>query len=123
MASEIQAAVSLTATKGGISLADALQVSFDMSGEDMGGPVSQVIGTSDEALAFPSDVGTGKLLLIVNLDTTNYVQISYGTGGGFSSFSKLDPNGGFYFGRPESLTIYAKANTATCRVKWSIVEA
>lgn len=122
----IQASAALVAV-GAFSLNDSFASSFDMSADDMGGPVSQVIGTADEQIVFPADVATGKLVLLVNLDPTNYVQISYTAGGGFSSFSRLDPapsagqTGGFYFGRPESLTIYAKANGAACRIKVSIV--
>jgi hypothetical protein len=127
MSQEIQATISLIASKAGISISEAYSLVFDMAGDDMG-TGTQLIGTADEQIVFPPDVASAKLLGIVNFDATNYVQISYGTGGSFSSFSRLDaaPSagspGGIYFGKPESLTIYAKANTAACRIKWFIVE-
>jgi hypothetical protein len=121
MSNEIQAAVSLFASKNGASLARSISKVFDMSGDDLGSG-TQEIGTSDEQLVLPADIGTGKLLLIENLSGANYVEFSYGTGGSFSAVVRIDPNG-FSFFRPTSLTIYLKANTNPCRVQWSIVEA
>jgi hypothetical protein len=119
MAFSIQASVSLVAL-GSFPMQDTDAFAFDMTSGLPAGPIPQTIGTSDEVLAIPADVPNCKFLKIVNVDPTNYVQLSYTSGGGFSSFSRLDPNGGTYFGRPESLTIYAKANTAACLVKFSI---
>lgn len=122
MSAEISAALSLVVSKGGATLSRSLAKNFDMAGDDLG-QGTQLIGTTDEQLVLPSDIASAKLLLIENLDPTNYVEMSYGTGGGFSAVSRMDANGGFYFGRPSSLTIYLKANTTACRVKFDIVEA
>lgn len=122
MSQEISFSVALAAVKDSLPIVnEGISALFDMSGDD-GGSQTQVIGTSDELLTFPADVTTARLLLIWNTDPTNYVQLSYTSGGGFSSFSRLDAANGVYFGRPESTTIYAKANTGACRVKWAIVE-
>lgn len=121
MANEISASVSLTALKNGASLTRSVSKLFDMSGDDMGSG-TQDIGTSDEQLVIPADITTARKLLIENLNATNYVELSYTTGGGFSAAIRIDAND-FAFFRPTSLTIYLKANTAACRVQWSIVEA
>jgi len=62
-------------------------------------------------------------LEIVNLDPTNYIELSTGTGGGFAAgvFSKVLPlwSASITPGAP----IYAKANTANCLVAIRAVEA
>lgn len=122
MANEISISASLSVNKGGASLSRAIAKSFDMGGDDLG-QGTQLIGTSDEQLVLPADISTAKVLVLENLDATNYVELSYGTGGSFVAEIRLDANGGFAVFRPTSMTIYLKANTAACRVKWDVVEA
>ena len=72
---------------------------------------------ADEALDFGEVTGTGDLefVYIRNNDATNYVQLSYDTGGSFAAkkFLTLLPGESVAF-RPKSNTIYAKADTAAC---------
>lgn len=120
MANEISAAVALVVAKNGASVSRSISKQYDMAGDDLGHG-TQLIGTSDEQLVLPSDITTGKLLLIENLDATNYVELSYATGGSFVARIRIDADG-FAFFRPTSLTIYLQANTAACRIQWHLVE-
>jgi hypothetical protein len=125
MADEIRVSCSLSASKGGASMntvGSTGSASFvdDMAGADMGS-WTQAVGTSDEALDIPPDIGTCKYLFIANLDSTNYVELSYASGGSFVARVRIDPGGVALF-RPVSTTIYVQANTAACNIFCGAVE-
>jgi hypothetical protein len=125
MANEITAVVSLSASKSGASIntvgsSGSATKQYDMTGADMASGTAN-IGTSDEALPIPADIATCKALFIKNLDATNYVEFSYGTGGSFAAVVRIDPGMSVLF-RPTSTTCYVKANTAACDIFWAAVE-
>lgn len=86
--------------------------------------IGQSIGTSEEALNLGDVSPTGATLIVINRDTTNYVEIKDGTGG--TIIAKLRANGvgvnwcciplGSGITAP-----YAIANTAACEVDIFIV--
>lgn len=76
---------------------------------------TQDVTTTGGQLSVPGSIGTPLDISIVNLDPTNYVEIFRDSGFTYL-LSKLKP------GRPCHLACldvipYAKANTATCKVK------
>lgn len=89
---------------------------------------TQEIGyAADEALAIPADVTTGSTapgnLVIKNLDSTNFVTLSYDTGGSFAgaAFATIRA-GGVLCLQPVSDTIYIQADTAAVTVHAFAVE-
>lgn len=126
MANEITAVCSLLASKGGASIntvgsSGSATKQFDMTGSDMASGTMNVGNGADEAVPIPADIGTCKLLYLKNLDATNYIEFSYGTGGGFSAVIRIDAGMAVMF-RPTSTTCYVKANTAACDMFWAAVE-
>ena len=118
MAREITASASLTASKGGASVSASAAITNDMAGDQMLTNV-QNIGTSAEALVL-GDITTIGFLFVKNLDATNYVEVdSVNTLDEFPQ--KLLP-GEFVLLKPQTTTIYAKANTAACNVLVQAVE-
>ena len=77
MADEIQMTARLYASKNGAYLPSVTYTkSATMVGTDMGSQ-TQLIGTTAEALDVPVDVSSPYKLLISNLDSTNFVAVSY----------------------------------------------
>lgn len=112
MANEIQLTSKLSVSKGGASVTNLTSTdTIDMSGANMNGIV-QDVGTSFEA-ADVGDVATASayFLHIYNMDTTNYMEVSFDAG---SSTHCLIPPESF-FGPVKmnaSKTIQVKFNTA-----------
>lgn len=125
MANEITQVVSLLASKSGASIntvgsSGSATKQYDMTGADMASGTMNV-GTTDEAIPIPADIATCKLLYLKNLDATNYIEFSYGTGGAFAAVIRIDPGMAVIF-RPTSTTCYWQANTAACDAFWAAVE-
>ena len=76
--------------------------------------VKPSIGTSEESITF-TDIATNGFCILVNLDTTNYVEWGFSTGVYGGRMRALEPAGPFRVNA--GATIYLKANTATCRVR------
>lgn len=106
---------------------DTIQETLTPTANDLDlGSGTQVIGTgSDEAIAQSPDVSGIRIVSVQNLDATNYVEISNATGGSFATglFCRLLPSGPpLLVTIPSGSTLYAKANTANCRISWKVVE-
>ena len=82
----------------------------------------QAVGTTEEALALATGaITTGGLLVIRNLDATNYVEVGFATG---VYPMKLLPQGiPLEVTTNGSPTIYLKANTAECDIWFRYLEA
>ena len=121
MANEISKAASISASKGGASISHAaVTKQLDMSGADMLN-ATQLIGTTTEALAL-GDIAVGHChIRIINLDSTNYVEIGLDTPV-TQIFVKLLPGDMCLFSPPTN-AIYAKANTAACLCQITACEA
>jgi hypothetical protein len=121
MANEITNTFRLEASKGGVSIdTRSIRTVFNMTGADMAGPITQVIGTSHEALAVPADITFPAHIAIINLDGTNYVEV-FQDSSGTLQFSRLRPGDPPIFVVNIDAVPYLKANTAACRIaSWII---
>ena len=79
---------------------------------------SPTIGTTEETLAL-GDVSSVGVVVIKNLDTTNYVE--YGTVTGQRG-SKISPGGIAVF-EAKNNNVFIKADTAPCRIRYWIYSA
>jgi hypothetical protein len=120
MANEIYCTAQLTATKGGAKITSSIGKRQDMTGDDMV-QNTQLIGTTSELVVFGEITGAPKQVLITNLDTTNYVELGGDTGITVFSLKLLAGTSALF--APTSATLYAKANTASCRIQILAVEA
>lgn len=112
MAGEITILQRITVRKGNLNFSyDTGSLSFDMTGQGGPTPGYFTVGTSEESIAF-SELGTLGHLLMVNLDTTNYVRWGFATGvyGG-----RLEAGEVAQFRLNPGSTIYLIANTAACK--------
>lgn len=117
MANEITVSANLAFSKNGTRVSfGKTGLQFDVSGDDYLHQ-TQVIGTSEEALAL-GDVTPG-MILIFNTDTTNYVSVRSGTGA--ANLIKI-PAGEFCLFRLEASAPYLIANTASVRIEYLLIE-
>ena len=127
MADEITITMSLVASKGSAyvtSFPTAPSFKADMAGTHMIS-ATQNIGLTAEALAKGDIVAIG-MCHFANLDTTNYVELSYGdsTGTNFNDkkICKIEVGEKACF-KAVANTIYAKANVAAINLFYQLVEA
>ena len=120
MANEIQYNVSLQAAKNGAQVIKSVSNVLTMAGDDMV-QITQTVATSAAALTFGAITGAPSKLLIVNLDATNFIELASDSGM-VNGQDKILP-GDFVLRSPKSATIYAKADTAACKVLIVAVEA
>lgn len=118
MANEISASASLSANKNSISVSNSFSRSADMAGSELILSV-QSIGTTAEAVAL-GDVSTIGFLMIKNMDETNFVEID--SANTFDKFPQKLLAGDFILLKPQTTTIYAKANTSACSIVVQAVE-
>lgn len=118
MADEITVRVGLSFSKSGDSETwNPPTFTVDMAGLDSA-KLTQTIGTSEEALNI-GDITTAGYILIENTDATNYVEIRAGSGA--ADVVKIKA-GEFALFRLASSTPYAIADTASCVVKYLLLE-
>lgn len=113
MANEITDNMSFSVVKGGVTAAMTLNLQRTLTG--VGAFTGrQTIGTSAEALVFPSDLTTEGMTKVTfkNEDSTNYVELALDSGM-TNIFAKIPAGQGMtlccHTGNP---TYYARANTA-----------
>ncbi len=111
MSNEITWNVGLTISKGGVTERKAFSGRIDMAGNNTSGS-TQDIGTSAEALTFGDIAGIPPQLLLKNLDATNFILVGFTNP---PTEIKLKA-GEAVLMRPTTATIYAKADTAACRL-------
>lgn len=123
MAQEITSTVSLTATKGFLSVNRSTSNRIDMSGTSQyaGGAPSIPTTAGGTALVMDS-VGTSGLSYFRNLDATNYVEIGVVVSGTFYPFVKLKAGEACVL-RLGTNAPYARANTAAVVLDYTILEA
>jgi hypothetical protein len=122
MADEITVTFRFEASKGGVEMdSRSIRTVFDMTGVDIGGPVTQSVGTSHEALAAPADVAFPAHVAIQNLDATNYVEVFQDSSGTLQT-NRLRPGDPPCFLVNTGAVPYVKANTAACLIQFWIVE-
>jgi len=114
MASEIYAALTYRVAEDNLTItAEIPGASLDMTGTEMTGNI-QEIGTVAEAIAL-GDLASAGALVAHNLDATNFVEID--SANTFDKFPQKLLPGKWCVLRPQTVTIYAKADTAACRLK------
>lgn len=122
MADEITVSAALKGLRSDWSKGlDKIGLQFDMTGTKYQDGV-QTVGITEEALDL-GDVGTPGYVLLINLDTTNFVSIRPATGA--ANTIRLDPNFGlalFKLGSGATAP-FAIADTAACRVQYLLLEA
>ena len=119
MANEITASVSLSVSKSGASVSGSGSASADMANDEMVALVQQV--TTSAASLTKGDISVIGWLYARNMDATNYVELGLDSGM-TQVFAKLQPGKACLI--PMALSnVYAKANTATCRVNVVMSEA
>ena len=83
---------------------------------------TQDIGTSNEALNISSDISSAGWAWFRNIDDTNFVEVGVqDANSNFIPFIKLKP-GEFAIMRLATSSIYAKADTASIKLEWLVLE-
>lgn len=121
MANEITLTISATITNGDFKdsfLPGAEQITQTTLG---GHSTVWTVGTSEEDLVI-GDVGTLGLMMLRNLDSTNYVQIGKKVAGAMEASMRLSPGIPMVIKSEPGITWTAKANTASCKVLVKIWE-
>ena len=120
MANEGYFSVQLKATKTGATVGHTDSERFDMAGDDMQ-QNTQLIGTSAETVTFSAITGAPQMVLIQNLDPTNFIEI--GGDSGLTVFKLKILAGMSNLVSLSSATLYAKADTAAVRLQIVAIEA
>lgn len=118
MANEISVVAALTGSKGGITLQGTVTKQETLTGSGLWSN-TQTVGTSAEALSFPSDLTTEGMtyLWLKNDDPTNFVEIGLDSGM-TNKFAKLKAGQAMVFPvHTGSPTYYAKADTAAVNLR------
>jgi len=120
MANELKVTsrIQYTPTVTGMQSVDTGSIEFyvTMAGSDYVS-LTQEIGTTEEALDIPTDIGTAGYILIKNLDSTNFVEV-----GLTASYTIKLKAGEVALFRADSNSLYAKADTANVNVQLYIFE-
>ena len=120
MANEGYYSLNLKGSKSGakVDLSDSLR--FDMTGDDLV-QGTQVIGTTSELVTFGDITGAPQMVLIKNLDATNFIEL--GGDSGLTVFKLKILAGRSNLLSLSSGTLYAKADTADVRIQTVAIEA
>ncbi len=117
MANEITVQATISGSKGGAKITTLGSVQkIDMAGDHMK-TETQEVGTSDEELVQPTEIGTLGLVWIKNLDATNYVE--YGLTSSYTGKLKAGEENVF---RAAGSGVFVKADTASCNVQYAMFE-
>lgn len=116
MPNEITAQASLRCRNGDFNFNYSTgPIQIDQTTKGGGNPGSVTIGTAEEDISF-GDV-TPSMVIMQNLDATNYVEWGKKDGGGaMQAIGKLSPGGVALFEMNSATTLRMKSNTAACEV-------
>ena len=81
----------------------------------------QDIGTSHELIVVPAELATLGVAYVKNVDATNYIEIGRDVAASFYGVIKLKPGEGFPI-RFSNVALYARANIATAKLQYEILE-
>lgn len=115
MANEIGLGLNLVANKGGISINRNFNESITMSGSHENQTVMDV--TTSAANIPLGSIATAGLVLLHNLDPTNFILIGSTVSASFVGPFKIKPGEAFPVRFNPSITLQAKADTATCQME------
>jgi len=119
MSDELRLSASINFSKGSALINRAMTVTLDVTGDAYCAAV-QNIGTSPEQVVQMSEVGDPGYLLVKNLDSTNYVELSCESGA--TDWTVKIPAGGIALFRPGGNTVYGKANTSAVTIEYVWIE-
>lgn len=121
MADEITITAGMSVTNGSLTKKVGTIIDrYDMAGSRAFGNV-QDVGTTYELVATGADVGTEGWSFYRNLDATNFLELGLEVSSAFYAFAKLMP-GEMALLPISSNAIYAKADTAACKLQVDQVE-
>lgn len=120
----INSAWSLTINNGELQVAWSDTLQADQTGSRAHDTV-QDIGTSagGEALVVPADIGTYGVGFVHNQDSTNYVEIGIQNGGTFYPAFRVNAGESYPLRWAQGITLYARANTASVKLRFGVAEA
>ena len=122
MADEITVLTGLNVKKGNLSVTIPQRAArYTLTGATRAS-LTQIIGTTHEALSIAADVATAGWAHFYNTDATNYVEIGVVESSTFRPVVKLAA-GAECVVPMATLLLYAKANTASVKLDFTIFEA
>lgn len=92
-------------------------------GADVGSDTQDISNAADSAVAVPASITGDRFLEVVNIDATNWIQLSTGTGGSFAGavFTKVFAGTSVLI--QPGAAIYARANSAPVKIQFRAIEA
>jgi hypothetical protein len=82
---------------------------------------TQTIPTSQTALNVSTEIATLGVALIKNLDETNYIQIGLVVSATFYPFARIKPTEAYPLRLEPGVTYYAKAHTASVKLRFAVL--
>ena len=123
MADEIQLTARLYASKNGAYLPSVTYTkSATMVGTDMGSQTQSIGTASSETLDVPVEVSTPYKVLISNLDSTNYVELSFTSGFVAGAGTMRLPAGETMLIPYINVSLYLIANTSAVTIQATFCE-
>lgn len=121
MANEIKLSVNVRVVNGDYkNRFDMGQLSIDQAAQGAQSGVIDV-GTTAEDLPV-GDVSTPGLLILKNLDDTNFVEIGKSVSATFEKMGRLKPGDPLVMRVAAGVTLQLKADTAACNVQYLLLE-
>ena len=117
MSNELRIGITLNFSKSNAEIQKAFTDQITVTGDSYTAAV-QSVGTSEEEITQHADVGTPGYVMVINRDSTNYVEIGSTTG--VYDIKLLAGEGAIW--HHNSATIYAKANTGAVLCEYIIIE-
>lgn len=122
MADEIKLTIKTKVTNGEYKLDWNIgTLSLDQSAQGAASGI-QSVGTSAEDLAI-GDVSTEGILIMLNLDSTNFIEVGKTVSAAFEEVAKLGPGDPLVMRVADGVTIRVQADTAACKVQYLLLEA
>ena len=118
MANELVIGITISFSKGGATYRDGVTDSVTITGDTYTAGV-QSVATSNTEIVQGASLGTPGFVFIQNLDATNYVEFGTTNDAVYTVKCKA---GEFAVFRCTGATLYGKANTSACNVKYVIFE-
>ena len=122
MANELTITGSLKLANGNDSMSKTFTFNADQTSVGGPSPGTLSIGTTHEAVA-TTDITNKGWAFFKNLDTTNFVDIGVDVSATFYPLLRLEPGESVVVRLSPAVSLYAKADTAACRLESQILEA
>jgi len=123
MADEITITTRLSYTNGSRSISwSPASASVDQTGTDFTWKTQLIGFAAAEAIVLGEvSTGEGAVMMIQNLDATNFVTVGYDDSG-LKGFVKLMPGDPPFIFRCSQAAPYAQADTGDCQIQYAIIE-